>query len=220
MTTLGGGNLITTPPMLPALTSKYVSENTAGDPEVPYDIYGLGVNVHGGEWGAGGGRSVVFAQPAYQNAFGTSVFGRIVPDVGMQVGGCPGGLAKQPCHPNDSAAIVTVAGGRFGVIGTSVSSPEFVGALALYAQTSGGRLGDINRFLWDKGATQDQFGGGGAANAAHFYHKYIPGFDGVYHHSDTAGFDYMVGNGTPLVRTLFGMRDFKPAGDPRTPSNP
>ena len=220
VTTLGGGNLITTPPMLPALTSKYVSENTAGDPEVPYDIYGLGVNVHGGEWGAGGGRSVIFAQPPYQNAFGTSVPGRIVPDVGMQVGGCPGGLAKLPCHPNDSAAIVTVAGGRFGVIGTSVSSPEFVGALALYAQKSGGRLGDINRFLWDKGATQDQFGGGGAANAAHFYHKYIPGFDGVFHHSDTSGFDYMVGNGTPLVRTLFGMRDFKPAGDPRTPSNP
>lgn len=220
VTTLGGGNLITTPATLPALTSKYVSENTAGDPEVPYDLYGLGVNVHGGEWGAGGGRSVVFAQPPYQNAFGTGVPGRIVPDVGMQVGGCPGGLAKQPCHPGDSAAVVTVAGGRFGVIGTSVSSPEFVGALALYAQMSGGRLGDINRFLWDKGATQDQFGGGGAANAAHFYHKYIPGFDGVYHHSDTSGFDYMVGNGTPLVRTLFGMRDFKPAGDPRTPSNP
>ncbi|MGI8841979.1 MAG: S53 family peptidase [Caulobacteraceae bacterium] len=220
VTAVGGGNLETTPPALPSLTSQYVSENTNGDKEIPYDIYGLGVNVSGGYWGAGGGRSVVFKQPAYQNAFGMSVPGRAIPDVGMQVGGCPLGLAKTPCHPGDSAAIVTLAGLRYGVIGTSVSSPEFVGALVLYSEMSGKRLGNINRFLWEKGAVQDDFGGGGAPQVAHFFHKNIPGFDGAYSHASTSGYDYLVGNGTPKVRTLFGMRGFAPAGDPQTISNP
>ena len=48
-------------------------------------------------------RSVVFPQPTYQNAFGSGS-GRIVPDVGMEVGGCPFGLARNPSHARSRQA--------------------------------------------------------------------------------------------------------------------
>lgn len=219
VTAVGGTNLITSPPD-PMLTSAYVGENFDGDPEVPYDIYGLGQNVSGGYWGAGGGRSAVFAAPAYQTAVHTYSATRTVPDVGMQVGGCPGGLAQLPCGPNRSAAIVTLAGNRYGVIGTSVSSPEFLGALALYQQYGGGgRLGNVNYYLYGAGASQNSLGGAGAPAAARFYHKNIAGFDGWWRNYGEQ-YNYAVGNGTPDVRMLFGMQNLAPAGDSRTPSNP
>ncbi len=224
VTAVGGTNLITTTPPNPqttpaTLTSKYVAEYSYGDKEFDYDPYGFGTTVTGGYWGAGGGRSAIFAQPAWQNgvSFGG---GRIVPDVGMQVGGCPSGLAVQPCGPDRSYVITVIDGTRYGLIGTSVSSPEFAGALALAVEAAGGRMGNINPFLWTKGVVQDDFGGGKAAKPALFFHKSIPGYDGHWSHSSTSGFDYMVGNGTANVRTLFGMTAFAPAGDPQTPSNP
>ena len=224
VTAVGGTNLLTTPPpnpqtKPPTLTSEYVSENAIGDPEVPQDPYGVGVDVAGGYWGAGGGRSVVFALPSYQEGFSVGG-GRIVPDVGMQVGGCPLGLAITPCKPTDSAVVTAFGGGLYGVIGTSVSSPEFVGALVLYEEMAGRRLGNVNSFLWTQGAVQDDLGGFQAAAPAQFFHKSIPGFDGFWRHSSTQGFDYMVGNGSPNMRTLFGMTKYAPAGDPQTPSNP
>ena len=70
VTAVGGGNLLTsrTPA---AWTPAYVSENGLGDPDVPYDIYGIGQNVSGGYWGAGGGVSSVFGRPAYQRLVNT-----------------------------------------------------------------------------------------------------------------------------------------------------
>lgn len=227
VTAVGGGNLITTTPPSPQTspstkTSLYVGENAYSDPEVPYDIYGFGKTVAGGRWGAGGGQSVVFARPMYQNwvnFFGNNVVGRAVPDVGMQVGGCPNGLARS-CNPTDSAAVVAFAGGLYGVIGTSVSSPELVGALALVVQNTGGRLGNINPFLWSQGYVQTDLGGAKAAPVAQFFHKGQLGYNGVVHTNATVGFDYMYGNGSPNVRTLFGMTGYAPAGDPQTITNP
>ncbi len=219
VTAVGGTNLITSPPD-PMLTSAYVGENFDGDPEVPYDPFGLGHTVAGGYWGAGGGRSAVFAAPDYQSAVVTDSKARTIPDVGMQVGGCPLGLAKLPCGPNRSAAIVTIAGARFGVIGTSVSSPEFVGALALFQEFSGGgRLGNVNSYLYGASATQNLLGAAGAPAVAQFYHKNIGGFDGFWRRYREQ-YNYAVGNGTPDVRRLFGMQNLAPAGDSRTPSNP
>jgi subtilase family serine protease len=229
VTSVGGGNLETTPPPNPqtnppTLTSKYVSENADGDREIPYDIYGFGATVSGGWWGAGGGRSVIFGMPTYQNwtsFFGNPGTGRIVPDIGMQVGGCPGGISLPTCDFTVKSFVVTAVGGGFyGLIGTSVASPEFVGALALYEQTVSGRLGNINAFLWAKGFAQTDLGGPGAAAPGQFFHQGLHGYDGVYQHTDTVGFDYMYGNGSPNVRTLFGLNNYAPAGDPQTPSNP
>ena len=224
VTAVGGGNLVTTDSStatgLAALKSAYVSENGLGDPEVPYDPYGLGINVRGGYWGAGGGVSSVFAAPSYQALVNTgSTTRRTLPDVGMQVGGCPEGLSRS-CNATDSAAIVADGvglenGGYFGVIGTSVSSPEFVGAVALYEQTAG-RQGNLNYYLYSAGARQTARAGGPLA-----FRRPQTGFDGLYTAKQpSSGYDYIFGNGTPRVRNLFNMTTDAAAGIPQTKSNP
>jgi subtilase family serine protease len=225
VTAVGGGNLVTT--ATPGnLASAYLRESAFADPEIPYDIYGLGTNVSGGLWGAGGGVSSVFAKPAYQFLAKTgSNQWRTVPDVGMQVGGCPG-LATS-CGPDDSAAVVAygvgIGGGYYGVIGTSVSSPEFVGALSLYEQQLGTnhRMGNVNFYLYTLGALQTAAGGTKAPAALQFYHRANPGFNGVYN-GDFPSYDYnyIYGNGSPDVRKLFGLTHFPAAGVPQTTSNP
>jgi len=216
VTAVGGGNLITSVPTAPALTSTYVAENALGDPEVPYDIYGVGENVSGGYWGAGGGLSGVFAKPPYQALVTTgSTTVRTLPDVGMQVGGCPGGISVQPCGPNRSFVITYLQGGAYGLIGTSVSSPEFVSAVALYDEVNGGGAGNLNYYLYAQSAKQN------ATPSFTAYHRYIPGFDGKWTNSYPAGgYTYLVGNGTPDVRVLFGLTGFAAAADPQTVSNP
>lgn len=226
VTAVGGTNLLTVTSSS-TLDSTYLSENGYGDPLVAYDPYGVGANARGGYWGAGGGISQITLRPSYQKLVNTgSTTFRTVPDIGMQVGGCPFGISKQPCGPDRSAAVTaydtdSADGGFFGVIGTSVSSPEFVGALALYEQSVGGRLGNINTFLYKSGATQTKAGGVKAGPALQFYHRDIPGFDGVYDNmTPSADYNYIVGNGTVDVRNLFRFRRFAAAGIPQTPSNP
>ena len=207
VTAVGGTNLITA--YNPStLDSSYVGENAQGDPELPYDPYGVGANVYGGYWGAGGGVSQIFSKPSFQGAvsMGSATF-RTVPDVGMQVGGCPGGIALTPCPPNRSFVIVAIQGGFAGLIGTSVASPEFVGALALAVQRNG-PLGNLNPYLYTQGALQ-------SANGNAVYNRAIPGFDGRYSTSQpSANYNYLIGNGTPRIRALFGMLDLPAAGTP------
>jgi subtilase family serine protease len=226
VTAVGGGNLLTASAP-PSLNSAYVSENGFGDPLVPYDIFGVGVNVSGGYWGAGGGVSEIFRKPLYQILAPTGSWGwRTLPDVGMQVGGCPADISAS-CNATDSAAVVAYGvdfgGGYFGVIGTSVSSPEFVGALALYEQQLGKhhRMGNANYFLYAAAALQSLAGGPKAPAALQFYHRDIPGFDGLYNGGfPSKNYDYIYGNGSPDVRKLFGLRNYPAAGVPQTPTNP
>ena len=80
---------------------------------------------------------------------------------------CTASMAKTACCGADvSAAVVTygagVGGGNYGVIGTSVSSPEFVGALALFEQQLGKknhRVGNANYYLYTAGLIQTLAGG-------------------------------------------------------------
>lgn len=236
VTAVGGGNLITASDG--TLNSAYVRESAFGDPELPYDIYGVGQLVSGGYWGAGGGVSSFFKKPLYQFLADTGTFKwRTNPDVGMQVGGlgfsdlngrapgfCNGNAIS--CSPDDSSVLtaygVGIGGGFYFTIGTSVSSPEFVGALALFEQQLGKhhRLGNVNYFLYAQGALQSLTGGTHAPAALQFYHRGIPGFDGVYNGGfPSANYDYIYGNGSPDVRKLFGIRGAA-AGLPQTPSNP
>ena len=219
VTAVGGGNLVTSYAP-PSLASSYVDENAQGDPELPYDPYGLGSNAYGGFWGAGGGLSVLYPTPAYQKLVNTaSPTYRTTPDVGMQVGGCPGGISITPCGPNRSYVIVAVEtdpatnSGFYGLIGTSVSSPEFVGALALYVEKMGAGVGNVNTYLYKQAAAQN-------AGGPIVYNRAIPGFDGHFTNSfPSGGYDYLVGNGTPKVDSLFGL-GAPLAGVPQTPSNP
>lgn len=226
VTSVGGGNLVTTFTVAGALNSAYVSEAGFGDPEIPYDEFGVGVNSTGGYWGAGGGISGVWAQPSYQTLVNTrSAIARTVPDVGMLVGGCPGGITAV-CGPDRSAVVVTIGapagstgvGFRFGFIGTSVASPEFAGALALLDQALTGRVGNINPGLYTLSAQQIAAGGPKAPAALRYFHQNIPGNDGAW--AATTGYDYIYGNGSPDVRVLFGLTGAPSAGVPRTASNP
>jgi subtilase family serine protease len=230
VTAVGGGNLQTTY-NAGSLDSAYVSENGWGDPEIPYDPYGLGA-ISGGYWGAGGGSSQVFAQPRYQITAYTHTKARAVPDIGMQVGGCPGGIAVLPCGPGRSYVIVWadypgyVGAGypgtdaEVGLIGTSVSAPEFAGALALAVQANHHRLGQLNYLLYAEGGLQTLTGGAKAPRPLQFFHQNIPGFDGLYNSNPAGGYNFIYGNGSPDVRALFGLNHLPAAGLPRTPSNP
>ncbi|GGF27599.1 serine protease [Aliidongia dinghuensis] len=230
VTAVGGTNLITTAPPSPqtnppTLTSKYVAENAFGDPELPYDPYGLGSNVSGGYWGAGGGISVHFARPLYQSL----VRGfeevrsrmRTVPDLGMQVGGCPAGIVASTCGADGTRSAVVISfGGSFdGVIGTSVAAPEFAGVVALGVQRFGHRLGNLNTYIYNTAFVQHYLGKSSAP--FRFYHQNIPGFDGLYNADPTKqAYNFMTGNGTPDVRNFLALPNVAPAGDPQTISNP
>ena len=215
VTGVGGGNLLSAAKAAPSLTSSYASENGLGDPEIAYDPYGVGANVAGGFWGAGGGTSFFFDKPNYQTLVSTSGSPyRSIPDIGMQVGGCPGGIALLPCGPNRSYVIIALGGSFYGVIGTSVSSPEFVGAVALYIQKEGGRVGNLNTYLYGKAAQQN-------AGGAVAYNRPTLGYDGKFLGSmPSSQYSFIFGNGTPQVRVLFGFSDLAAAGDPQTASNP
>ncbi|QBR03207.1 S53 family peptidase [Paraburkholderia pallida] len=228
VTAVGGGNLVTASAP-PSLNSKYVRESAYNDPEAPYDPWGRGVNVSGGAWGAGGGVSAVFSRPLYQILANTgSSNWRTVPDVGMQVGGCPVSPATLSCGTDDSSVMtaygVGIGGGFLGIIGTSVASPEFVGALALFEQQLGSgnhRLGNANYYLYLSGALQTQAGGIQAPAALQLYHRNNPGYDGVAPDSfPSYNYNYVYGNGSPDVRKLFHMTQYPAAGVPQTATNP
>ncbi|MEO5688204.1 MAG: protease pro-enzyme activation domain-containing protein [Burkholderiaceae bacterium] len=225
VTAVGGGNLVTTSSTT-SLKSAYVRETAYNDPELPSDPYGVGVDISGGAWGAGGGVSAVFKRPLYQVFAKTGSNYRTLPDVGMHVGGCPGGTIS--CNDDDSAVVaaygVGIGGGYIGLIGTSVASPEFAGALALFEQQLGKhnhRLGNANYYLYAVGALQTLAGGTKAPAALQFYHRNNPGYNGVYYDSfPSYNYNYVYGNGSPDVRKLFGMTDHPAAGVPQTSTNP
>ncbi|HTZ69678.1 MAG TPA: protease pro-enzyme activation domain-containing protein [Acetobacteraceae bacterium] len=233
VTAVGGTNLQTV--YIPgSLTSDYAGENAWSDPEIPYDPYGVGVNVNGGVWGAGGGFSKMWPAPAYQSLVTTGSTMRAVPDIGMQVGGCPGGISKINPHvgfcnggnnPNDgsgnedrSAVVVAIAvgqgGGFYGFIGTSVSSPELASALALLVETQG-RMGNVNTYLYRVAAKQARQGA-----VAKYLHTEIPGYNGLIQSNVSATYSVSAGIGTPVVKMLIGQGSAKSAGVPQTISNP
>lgn len=215
VTSVGGTNLQTTSDPL-SLESRYASEDALGDPEVPQDPFGVGNLVSGGVWGSGGGKSIIFSKPPYQEFVETGSNMRTVPDISLQMGGCPLGLAKLPCRGSDSAAIEAFDGAFFGVIGTSVSAPDFAGILALKEQFLGGsRLGNVNYDIYAIAAAQPAV----ANSPLNFLHQGQPGFNGAFHITKT-GYNLVLGVGTPLVRNFIFAPELPPAGDPQTKSNP
>ena len=230
VTAVGGTNVVTKHSTT-TLDSTYVSENAWSDPEVPYDIYGLGANVSGGSWGAGGGVSTVFAKPSYQSLSSTgSASKRALPDIGMQVGGCPGGIAILPCNGGNKAingngntdrsyVYVAIDGAFYGLIGTSVSSPELAGATALLVEQYG-RMGNLNQYIYESSAIQT-LRGGKPSSPTTMFHRNIPGYNGVVSNASMGPFfNYTVGVGTPMVYRYVGASTATPAGLPQTASNP
>jgi subtilase family serine protease len=233
VTAVGGTNLVTT--YIPrSLDSEYATENAWSDPEIPYDPYGVGETASGGVWGAGGGVSEMWPAPAYQSLVDTGSTARAVPDIGMQVGGCPGGISVLDkktgyCNGGDSpkngdgnidrsygifAIAVGDGGGFYGYIGTSLSSPSFAGALALLVEQRG-RMGNVNTYLYPIAAKQAKEGA-----VAKYLHTEIPGFNGLIQSNISPTYNVSTGIGTPIVKALVGVGSAVPAGTPQTRSNP
>ena len=223
-TAVGGTNLQTAI-KANSLSQRYKSENAYNDPLLPISSGGT-ILVTGGLWGAGGGQSIYFAQPSYESAVHTTTNMRTNPDVGMQVGGCPGG-SKLPCDGGDTAingngnrersfVFVYGVGQLVGLIGTSVAAPEFAGATALRVELYG-RQGNLNPYLYQLAKAQMA-----GTSAAPSFHLGIPGYNGVHPNTfPAANYNYTTGLGTPFVATMMGVPAGTPlAGVPQTVTNP
>jgi subtilase family serine protease len=141
---------------------------------------------------SGGGFSHVFAKPDYQGTLptGSTSIGdmRGVPDVAFQASGRTGPLVYDTAPG---------AGGWFVVGGTSCSSPQFAGLVAIAGQVAGHSLGLINPTLY-KLAAGPNYGtyffdvttGNNQADPT------VPGYPA------TTGWDPVTGLGTPNAAAL------------------
>jgi len=142
---------------------------------------------------SGGGFSHVFASPAYQVTLpaGSTPIGamRGVPDVASQASSRTGVLIFSSVPPTGPAWYL--------VGGTSVSSPQWAGLVAIAAQIKGSGLGQINPALYALASGPDY--------ATYFYdvttgnnqaNPAVPGYPA------TSGWDPVTGLGTPNAATL------------------
>jgi subtilase family serine protease len=204
----------------------YRSENAEFDPRLPAQFQidaNTVVTVGNNTWGTGGGFSSIFSKPLYQFLVNTgSNRHRAVPDVSLMMGGCPGDadLAARDCTvlPR-SATIVWIGGAPSLLIGTSSSSPEMAGVLALAIQMNG-RLGNVNPLIYALSATQSLFGGVHAPKPLQFFHRNISGDNNAFKVKPGQAYSEVLGNSTLNVKTFLGLQRAAPAGTPDTPSNP
>ena len=226
VTGVGGTNLQTA--ATPGIDdATYLSENANFDPRVPAEFL-VGpdtvVSVGNNTWGSGGGFSIIFPKPLYQYLVDTgSDRQRAVPDVSLMMGGCPGDadLAKQNCLALPrSAAIIWIGGEAFLVIGTSSSSPEFAGVLALAVELNGGRLGNVNPLIYGLSLTQTVLGGVHAPKAFQYFHRDITGNNNAFTVKPGQAYSEVLGNSTLDVKNFLQLQLTAPAGAPNTHSNP
>jgi subtilase family serine protease len=90
----------------------------------------------------GGGRSVIFGRPVYQDSVANVVGSRRgVPDISMS-GACDGAADMYQSFPGQPA-------GWYPACGTSEATPEFAGMVALADQVAGHSIGLINPYLYE-----------------------------------------------------------------------
>jgi subtilase family serine protease len=129
--------------------------NAAGDNTEPATVWNDTYNVPANEFvvgnagpnplAGGGGRSVIFARPSYQNGVRDIVGGRRgVPDISMSAA-CNGAADMYQSFAGQPA-------GWYPTCGTSEATPEFAGIVALADQVAGHPLGVINPYLYQLSA--------------------------------------------------------------------
>jgi subtilase family serine protease len=225
VTAVGGTNLQTVGTPTPNDVT-YASENADFDPRLPAQLQfgNVAFEADNNTWGSGGGFSQLFPKPLYQFLVNTgSNVHRAVPDVSLMMGGCPGDadLAKQNClNLPRSAAIVWIGGAPALLIGTSSSSPEMAGVLALAVELNGGRLGNVNPRIYGLSALQTLLGGANAPRPFQYFHRNISGSNNGFTVSPGQAYSEVLGNGTLDVKNFLGLQGAAPAGAPGTASNP
>jgi subtilase family serine protease len=93
----------------------------------------------------GGGKSKLFARPAYQDGVSAAAGGRRgIPDISMSAA-CDGAVDVYQSIPG-------MAPGWYPTCGTSEASPEFAGIVALADQVAGHSLGQVNPAIYQLAA--------------------------------------------------------------------
>jgi subtilase family serine protease len=155
---------------------------------------------------SGGGFSHVFAKPSFQNtlpAGSTAIAStRGVPDVAFQASAGTGALVYVTLPPDGNSGLlcgsVPCSTGWYDIGGTSLSTPQWAGLVAIAAQLNGGGLGLINPALYAIGANPQRY-------AQDFYDitsglnqadPAVPGYPA------TTGWDPITGLGTPNAANL------------------
>jgi subtilase family serine protease len=140
-------------------TSTAIGPDGSMDWETGWGTYKYTLSPDGTSWqpiapvpflyGAGGGFSMLFQKPAYQNGVVNSTApGRGTPDVALDADPTTGMLIGQTqTFPH------TVAYGEFREGGTSLASPMMAGMVALAVQHAGGDLGFLNPAIYDQART-------------------------------------------------------------------
>lgn len=189
---VGGTNLTTS--SSGSADSAYVNESEFDEP--------LGGGMF---WGSGGGFSKLVARPSWQNGFNTSG-GRGVPDMSLHMGGegfSGNGCSALKCNANDSSDWLRIAGQWYLAIGTSASSPDIVGLIALRIDKQHKLQGDIHKWLYANGKGK-------------MWRKGIKGNNG--YKTTKGAWDPVLGLGTPFGNTFVGTTSV--AGAPGSTSNP
>jgi subtilase family serine protease len=137
--------------------------------------------------------------------------------------GCPrdADLAASDCIAAlRSAVIIWFDGQPREVIGTSSSSPEMAGVLALAVELYGGRLGNVNALIYSLSAIQTLAGGARAPQALQYFHRNISGNNNGYSAKSGQAYSEVLGNSTLDVKNFLQLQEAASAGAPNTPSNP
>jgi len=206
VTGVGGTSLCTDPNNTSTRTVDSVSPPAqcqgefAGQAEVVWSRPDAGV-------ATGGGFSHVFPRPSYQTltpAGSTPIPSstRGVPDVGLQANSRTGALVYLTLPPDGQSGLICgsdpCSTGWYDIGGTSLSSPQWAGLVAIAAQIAGHPLGLINPQLYD--LTSDP-----ATYAEDFFDvtvgdNHVDGDSGFY--SASPGWDATTGLGTPNAANL------------------
>jgi subtilase family serine protease len=154
----------------------------------------------------GGGFSHVFAKPDYQGTLpaGSTPIGsmRGVPDIGLQASPRTGVLVYITLPPDGSGGLICgtspCSTGWYDVGGTSASSPQWAGLVAIADQQNGGGLGLINPALYKIGSDPTKYGNDffDITSGNNQVDPSIPGF------SASTGWDPTTGLGTPNAAKL------------------
>jgi len=184
---------------------------------VPEIVWNESGTVDGGSGllATGGGRSVIYPKPSWQQAPGVPNDGRRdVPDVSLNAASHDGYVVFQDYNP--------ASGTVFVVNGTSASTAAWAGIMALVVQSQGGRRqGNANPVLYRIGNAQYAGGSPGVFHDVVSGDNSVPGVAGF---SATPGYDLATGLGSvdasALVHswTAFAvLRSVLPVSEPHPP---
>ena len=161
-----------------------------------------GVNAEVAWTFSGGGFSHTFAKQSWQNTLpeGSTPIGamRGVPDVAFQASAGTGALVYLSLPPDGNGSNVNNTG-WYDIGGTSLSSPQWAGLVAIAGQINGGSLGPINAALYKIGANPARYAADFfdiATNNTNQGDPSIPGYPA------TKGWDPVTGLGTPNAAHL------------------